>query len=123
MSTPSWIPRDKRQALLFALVLSFLLTVGLLAKASSGKDRHATDAPYLHLAAGYELVEQNERLVDRRYTGVVSARQHADVGFEMGGKLAKVMQDEGAVVPGCSLGGHGHRAARNRETAAQGANH
>jgi RND family efflux transporter MFP subunit len=98
MSTPSWIPRDKRQALFFALVLSFLLTVGLLAKASSGKDRHATDAPYLHLAAGYELVEQNERLVDRRYTGVVSARQHADVGFEMGGKLAKVMQDEGAVV-------------------------
>ncbi len=98
MSIHPMISRNKRPTLLLALVLASLLTLGLLAKASSGKDDELGDAPYLHLAAGYELVEQSERLVNRRYTGIVSARQHADIGFEMGGKLARVVFDEGAIV-------------------------
>ena len=36
--------------------------------------------------------------VDRRYAGTLSARQHADIGFEFQGRLTRILVDEGEQV-------------------------
>jgi len=88
--------RSSRVALLSAPIL--LLLVALWAKASISAGDASEKPIYLHTAAHLTLVKKTDRQVKRRYTGVVSARQHADVGFELGGKVARVLVDEGDIV-------------------------
>ena len=75
-----------------------LLLVALWAKASIPAGDAGGVPIYLHAVSHLTLIKKSDRQVKRRYTGVVSARQHADVGFELGGKVARVLVDEGDVV-------------------------
>jgi RND family efflux transporter MFP subunit len=53
---------------------------------------------YYHSASPLRLHQQDHYLVDRKYVGKVSARQHADIGFELAGKIASINFDEGQTV-------------------------
>jgi len=98
MSFPQSLYRGRFSGLPVLSAIIALLTIALLARASVNSENEP-DAPlYLHAVASEELVMQSQRAVERRYTGIVSARQHADIGFELGGKIARVLVDEGLVV-------------------------
>ena len=54
--------------------------------------------PYYHRVSPLVLSRQDSYRIERRFSGEVSARQHADMGFEQAGKLAEVLVDQGEAV-------------------------
>lgn len=86
---PNYISIINKLALLstFALVLG-----GCIAQSSQPE----TEEPvYYHQVATLTAEAQHSYQVTRRYTGIATARQSADLGFEFAGKLQKIMVDEG----------------------------
>lgn len=54
--------------------------------------------PYLHRVEALQVSGSDHYQEIRLFSGRVNARQHADMGFEQGGKLAEVLVDEGELV-------------------------
>lgn len=54
--------------------------------------------PYYHLASAQALKQEPSYTIEREFPGMVSARQSADLGFELAGKLARLTVDEGDTV-------------------------
>ncbi|TQV84808.1 efflux RND transporter periplasmic adaptor subunit [Exilibacterium tricleocarpae] len=78
------------------LLIAALIGLAGVILAALGEDPgEAVLAPYFHRVSPLVLSEQSSYQVERRFSGEVSARQHADMGFEQAGKLAEVLVDEG----------------------------
>lgn len=82
---------SKRYLLVGAALLAFLLATALM----SAGDNDEVVAPYLHRVEAFHVKGSDHYEAVRLFSGRVNARQHADMGFEQGGKLAEVLVDEG----------------------------
>ncbi len=86
---------SRSQALLIA---ALVLLAGLVTLGAGRSNSQADPQPYFHRVSPVVLSEDSSYQVERRYSGEVSARQHADMGFEQGGKLAEIFVDQGESV-------------------------
>ena len=77
------------------LLLAFLVAFAI-ANASSSSVTEQT--PYYHTVTPFTLKGQSSYAVERRFVGTVSAKQHADIGFEQSGKISKIWVDVGEAV-------------------------
>jgi len=97
MSLVTKLPSNKiTLASVVAVVMGVLFGVLNLTGSVATADSEAE--VYYHTAASLRLQKQDHYLVNRKYVGKVSARQHADIGFELAGKIALIKFDEGQVV-------------------------
>jgi len=89
------LPKSSKQYLFGGSVLLCLLLGGVLMAA----DRESEVVPpYLHRVDAFQVRGSDHYEEVRLFSGRVNARQHADLGFEQGGKLAEVLVDEGEQV-------------------------
>lgn len=80
--------------LTICLVLSSQL---LLSGCSENSDAKAVALNYQQVLP-FELKRTDSYQIERRFAGTVTARQHADLGFELNGKLDSINVDEGDTV-------------------------
>jgi len=119
------IPSDR--LMLVTIALSTLLLTACLTRSESSQD--SPEPLYQHRVSAIRVNVQQRYQAPRVFTGVVNARQSADLGFEQGGKLTRIQVDEGAhVARGAALAEldtallereHDELQARVKETEAQ----
>ena len=90
-----WSLRSMR-VFIVPVVLCLLMLVVVISKQVRADKADAQ--PYFHRVAAMTLQEQQQYAVARRFSGRISAQQHTDMGFELAGKLADVMVDQGEQV-------------------------
>lgn len=72
------------------VVLTLLILSGCLAQSSEPEPPE-----YHHQVAALKVQTQQQYQIPRRFTGVIMARQHAELGFELAGQLIQINVDEG----------------------------
>ena len=82
-------PNPARRALLSCATLFF---------AACGSEEPLAEAPAAVLVTPYTLVEADAYTGTQRFSGQVEAGRSSQVGFELGGELARVQVDEGDLV-------------------------
>jgi len=89
------LPTRSKQYLGGGAVLLCLLLGGVLMAADPEPE---IVPPYLHRVDSFRVSGSEHFEEVRLFSGRINARQHADMGFEQGGKLAEVLVDEGEKV-------------------------
>jgi membrane fusion protein, multidrug efflux system len=89
-------PLRSMKVLIVPVVLCLLMIVVVISKQVRADKSEAE--PYFHRVAAMTMQEQQQYAVARRFSGRISAQQHTDMGFELAGKLADVMVDQGEQV-------------------------
>ncbi|UTA48777.1 efflux RND transporter periplasmic adaptor subunit [Simiduia sp. 21SJ11W-1] len=87
------IKRVVRRYWVFAPVLAVALALLVSTAVRSSDDNSASG--YLLKAASQKLQLQASYSLERRFAGRVAARQDADVGFELGGRVANMRVNDG----------------------------
>ncbi len=75
-----------------------LLASALAVLAACGAPEATDPAPAALLVAPYTVALESEYLTEQRFSGAVEAGRSSQLGFELGGELADVKVDDGAVV-------------------------
>ena len=78
--------------------LSVVLTASILTGCIARSSEPSPQPVYHHRVTALTVRAQDSYQIPRLFTGVVSARQSSELGFELAGKLIKVNYDEGESV-------------------------
>ncbi len=89
----------KNIALYISAGICLILAGSTLVSALAKEDQPESIANHnYHRVEPFQLKGEQSYQINRRLSGVISARQHADIGFEYGGKVAAIHVDEGDVI-------------------------